>query len=466
MIFQVLKEVTDFTRYAQPSHYEYSYCEFCEDSLIEYDVESIEENDGVFSYIPKENSMEPSKIVLFNPWVYVMPEYIDINDKRYVQLELKRTTLCYRILIRKKDKNAITKIFKEINGNKQQEQQKGLLCIDKRVLDMAENLLNIADEGIMLNSRILLYGNATYYLDSYIRVKTQLYKSTCGIKCKERKEVEKFNNDLEKSLEDFSKIIDNFVELIIEEKQIKEYIAKRVAWIAIQIKTIEYYSQLWKDVYDIQLKTSFDDLYQQMNGQSEEAIKKTYIKSVIACEEIEIAEIIQILIYFLLSKDNLGHKSIYDYYINYKKLIEEVKSNVNSSDIKSKLKSKQTRKICKYTIDDIDLMNGTEFEEFVGILFKNMGYSTQVTKKSGDQGLDVIAIKNGKKIGIQAKCYSTVVGNSAVQEAAAGKNFYNCDNVLVITNNYFTTSAIELAQANGVTLWNRDMLIIKLKELN
>ena len=202
-----------------------------------------------------------------------------------------------------------------------------------------------------------------------------------------------------------------------------------------------------------------------MGGQSTEDIKKEYIKSVITCEEIEIAETSAILIYFLLSKDNKGNESIYIDFINYVKLIEELKSLIYSSDIKSKLKTQQIRKISKYTIDDIDLMNGNEFEEFVGILFKKMGYSTQVTKQSGDQGLDVIALKNGKKIGIQAKCYTNAVGNSAVQEAVAGKNFYNCDKVLVITNNFFTASAIELAQANDVILWNRDMLKEKLKEM-
>ena len=146
-------------------------------------------------------------------------------------------------------------------------------------------------------------------------------------------------------------------------------------------------------------------------------------------------------------------------------MIRELKQSIDSSDIKQKLKTKQKRKIAKYTIDDIDLMGGSEFEEFVALLFKKMGYSSQVTKQSGDQGLDVIAIKNGTKIGIQAKCYSNTVGYAAIQEAVAGKSFYKCDNVLVITNNYFTTAAIELAQANDVILWNRDMLKEKIKEL-
>ncbi len=110
------------------------------------------------------------------------------------------------------------------------------------------------------------------------------------------------------------------------------------------------------------------------------------------------------------------------------------------------------------TIDDIDLMDGKEFEEFLAKLFNKMGYKTEVTKHSGDQGIDVIAEKNGTKLGIQAKCYSGAVGNSAIQEAVAGKNYYKLDKVLVITNSNFTNSAIELAKYNSVVLWDRNIL--------
>lgn len=93
-----------------------------------------------------------------------------------------------------------------------------------------------------------------------------------------------------------------------------------------------------------------------------------------------------------------------------------------------------------------------------------MGYSTHVKEQSGDQGHDVIATKVDHKIGIQSKCYSGSVGNSAVQEAVAGMSFYKVDKSIVITNNYFTTSVIELAKSNRVILWDRTILKEKLSE--
>lgn len=118
------------------------------------------------------------------------------------------------------------------------------------------------------------------------------------------------------------------------------------------------------------------------------------------------------------------------------------------------------------TIDDIDLMTGAEFEDFLVRLFTKMGYGSYATKASGDQGIDVIAEKNGKKYGIQAKCYLGTVGNSAIQEAFAGKVFYNLDKVIVVANNTFTKSAIDLATKTDVILWDRTILVDKLHFFN
>ena len=94
----------------------------------------------------------------------------------------------------------------------------------------------------------------------------------------------------------------------------------------------------------------------------------------------------------------------------------------------------------------------------MGENFKSLGYKVEYTKASGDQGIDLILTKNNQKTGVQAKCYSQKVSNSAVQEAVAGKSYYHLDRVIVITNNYFTQGAKELASSNNVILWDRDVL--------
>jgi HJR/Mrr/RecB family endonuclease len=116
------------------------------------------------------------------------------------------------------------------------------------------------------------------------------------------------------------------------------------------------------------------------------------------------------------------------------------------------------------TIDDIDLMSGIEFENFIYDLFEKMGYSVNLTPSSGDQGIDIIAVKNGLRIGLQTKCYSSKVSNKAVQEVVAGLKYYQLTKAIVITNNYFTKSAIDLSLSNEVVLWDRSILKEKIQD--
>lgn len=118
------------------------------------------------------------------------------------------------------------------------------------------------------------------------------------------------------------------------------------------------------------------------------------------------------------------------------------------------------------TVEDLDLMSGQEFELAVSELFKKMGYQVTTTTVTGDQGVDIIAVRNGIRLGIQAKCYTGKVGNSAVQEVVAGKGYYNLNRCMVVTNSTFTSAAIKLAKANNVILWDRHILEEKLLSLN
>lgn len=109
---------------------------------------------------------------------------------------------------------------------------------------------------------------------------------------------------------------------------------------------------------------------------------------------------------------------------------------------------------------DFDSMTGLEFENFCTILLKYNGFSEVVqTPGSSDQGIDIIAYKDDIKYGIQCKCYSSDVGNSAVQEVLSGKTYYECHVGVVLTNRDFTNSAKELAKKSGIILWNRKKLL-------
>ena len=94
---------------------------------------------------------------------------------------------------------------------------------------------------------------------------------------------------------------------------------------------------------------------------------------------------------------------------------------------------------------DIDILSGVEFENFLAKLFTSMGYEVLTTKVTGDQGADLILTKFGANTVVQAKRYTGRVSNSAVQEVVAAKAMYDCTKAIVVTNSYFTKSASDLA---------------------
>lgn len=111
-----------------------------------------------------------------------------------------------------------------------------------------------------------------------------------------------------------------------------------------------------------------------------------------------------------------------------------------------------------------DSMGGHDFEYWCAALLKANGFKrVEVTKGSGDQGVDILATKDEIRYAIQCKCYHADLGNKPVQEINAGRQMYKCHVAAVMTNRGFTQGAQELANATGVLLWGRNKLLEMIK---
>lgn len=116
-------------------------------------------------------------------------------------------------------------------------------------------------------------------------------------------------------------------------------------------------------------------------------------------------------------------------------------------------------RILHFSIHRIDKMTGEEFEHFLKIQFEHMGFTAKTTKTSNDYGADLILQKKNLTIAVQAKRYQANIGVKAVQEVIGSMAYYNAQKGLVVTNSSFTKNAENLAAANNVILWDRDVLV-------
>ncbi len=115
-------------------------------------------------------------------------------------------------------------------------------------------------------------------------------------------------------------------------------------------------------------------------------------------------------------------------------------------------------------LTDLELVSGYEFEHILAEILSRVDGEAQVTKASGDQGVDVVWFRESETVGIQAKAYDkkNPVGNSAVQEIYTGATVrnseYEIDTAAVVTTSRYTNSAREAAANSDVTLYGRKQL--------
>jgi restriction system protein len=106
---------------------------------------------------------------------------------------------------------------------------------------------------------------------------------------------------------------------------------------------------------------------------------------------------------------------------------------------------------------EIDLMTGSEFEHYLELFFKKLGYRVKRTPASNDFGADLI-LDGEDRIVVQAKRYGKKVGVRAVQEVNSARDYYEARCAWVITNNFFTLQAQKLAISTAISLIDRDEL--------
>lgn len=107
-----------------------------------------------------------------------------------------------------------------------------------------------------------------------------------------------------------------------------------------------------------------------------------------------------------------------------------------------------------------------EFEQYIGELFSKLGYKTQVIGGSYDEGIDVIAEKNGVKHYIQCKHYRNPIGVEKIRDfygAITAK--YSNEKAFFITSGYFTEEAERFAADKNIELIDRPKLIRLIRQV-
>lgn len=83
-------------------------------------------------------------------------------------------------------------------------------------------------------------------------------------------------------------------------------------------------------------------------------------------------------------------------------------------------------------------LKGTKFERALARLYTKMGYSVSQTKGSGDEGIDLILSKEGKKTAVQCKGHKKSIGVSAVRDLYGAMMHFGADSAILACPAGFT----------------------------
>jgi Holliday junction resolvasome RuvABC ATP-dependent DNA helicase subunit len=108
---------------------------------------------------------------------------------------------------------------------------------------------------------------------------------------------------------------------------------------------------------------------------------------------------------------------------------------------------------------NLNSLSGVEFEEFITQLLRAMGFQTQMTKASGDGGIDIVAILDKPVIGGRYLFQCKRLGPDSLVGAPTVREFYGAVTAdrkarkgILITNSGFSVQAKEFAGEVGIEL--------------
>jgi hypothetical protein len=109
--------------------------------------------------------------------------------------------------------------------------------------------------------------------------------------------------------------------------------------------------------------------------------------------------------------------------------------------------------------DDLQKMEGIEFEYWVADLFRKAGFRVEVTQASGDHGVDLWATIGTDLVAVQCKRWEGTVGEPVLRDLYGAMTAAGAKAGYLVTTGTFTAQAHEFARSKALILVDLSKLI-------
>lgn len=104
-------------------------------------------------------------------------------------------------------------------------------------------------------------------------------------------------------------------------------------------------------------------------------------------------------------------------------------------------------------------LRGVEFEESLAQLYSNLGYAVEITKGSGDEGVDLFLQKDEKVIVVQCKGHEKPIGVGAIRDLYGAMIHFKADSAILACPAGFTIGVEMFATDKSIQLISATDLI-------
>src|SRR5262245_65128129 len=104
-------------------------------------------------------------------------------------------------------------------------------------------------------------------------------------------------------------------------------------------------------------------------------------------------------------------------------------------------------------------MTAVTFKEFTASLFREMGYTVELTSETSDSGMDLLSRKNNQLIGVQCKRWNTPVSDPIIRDFYSAIRSSEAQSGYVITTSAFTSHAYSFAEGKPIQLVDLEALL-------
>jgi hypothetical protein len=97
-------------------------------------------------------------------------------------------------------------------------------------------------------------------------------------------------------------------------------------------------------------------------------------------------------------------------------------------------------------------LRGVEFEVSLARLYSDLGYAVEITKGSGDEGVDLFLRKDEKVIVVQCKGHGNPIGVGAIRDLYGAMIHFEADSAILACPTGFTTGVEKFAKDKPIQL--------------